>query len=182
MHDRHAVRYLGSKRARFFGSPARPRNVYAVISSREPQASRPTVASATPPVISLGQCMPAAGTTFLQHDNTGCSVPLLPSFIKIHLSTSDLLTATPMALLKSFKQITPPGSIVNGPPTPPLTADTKISGHIAAILRVFEGCKNGYPPSVPWTVYKLNSEEYEDLQRRLKDDRELWGYVNDRVR
>ncbi len=35
---------------------------------------------------------------------------------------------------------------------------------------------------VPWTVYKLNSKEYEDLQRQLKDDVELRGYVDDRVR
>lgn len=75
-----------------------------------------------------------------------------------------------MALLKSFKQTTPPGSIVKDPPTPPITADAKISGCVAAILRVFEGCKNGYLPSVPWIVYTLNSEEYEDLQRRLKYD------------
>jgi hypothetical protein len=79
-----------------------------------------------------------------------------------------------MALLESFKQPTPP--------TPPLTADTKFSGRVAAILRVFKGCKNSYPPSIPWTVYKLNNGEYEDLQRRLKDDVELWGYVDDKVR
>lgn len=90
-----------------------------------------------PPLMSLGQCVPAV-TTFLQHNNTGCSVPLLPLLIKIHLSTLDFLTATPMALLKSFKHTTPPGSIANDPPTPPLTADAKISGRVAAILRVFE--------------------------------------------
>lgn len=84
--------------------------------------------------------------------------------------------------MKPFKQTTPPGNIVKDPPTPPLTADAKISGRVAGILRVFKGCKNGYPPSVPWTVYTLNSEEYEDLQRRLKDDLELWRYVDDKVR
>lgn len=106
----------------------------------------------------------------------------LPSIIKTHISTPDFLTATPMALLASFKKITPPESIVNGPPTPPLTTDAKFSRHVATILRVFKGCKNGYPPSGPWTVYKLNSGEYEGLQRRLKDDVELWEYVNDKVR
>lgn len=91
-------------------------------------------------------------------------VPLLPSIIKIHLSTPDFLNATPMALLESFKQTTPPASIVDGPLTPPSTADAKFSARVAAILRAFKSCQNGYPPSVPWTVYKLNSEEYEDLQ------------------
>ncbi|CZT48682.1 uncharacterized protein RSE6_09421 [Rhynchosporium secalis] len=87
-----------------------------------------------------------------------------------------------MSLLNLTHQITPPGSIVSDPPTPPLTTDAKISGRVAAILRVFEGCKNGYPPSEPWTEYKLSSEEHEDLQRRLEDDVELWGYVHDKVR
>jgi len=85
-----------------------------------------------------------------------------------------------MALLESFKQTTPPASI--GPLTPPSTTDAKFSARVAAILRAFKSCQNGYPPSVPWTVYKLNSGEYEDLQRRLKDDVELWGYVDDRVK
>jgi hypothetical protein len=87
-----------------------------------------------------------------------------------------------MALRKSFKQTTPPGSIIKGPLTPPPTADAKFSERVAVILRVFKDCKNGHPPSVPWSVYKLNSREYEDLQRRLKDDVELWGYVDDKVR
>ncbi|CAG8974029.1 hypothetical protein HYALB_00008578 [Hymenoscyphus albidus] len=85
-----------------------------------------------------------------------------------------------MALLDSFKQTTPPASI--SPLTPPSTADAKFLARVAAILRAFKSCQNGYPPSVPWTVYKLNSGEYEDLQRRLKDDVELWGYVDNRVR
>ncbi|KAH8726976.1 hypothetical protein GQ44DRAFT_758501 [Phaeosphaeriaceae sp. PMI808] len=87
-----------------------------------------------------------------------------------------------MALLESFKQTTPLGNIVNGPPTPLLTADAKCSQRVTAILRVFKDHKNGYPALEPWTVYKLNSGEYEDLQRRLKDDVELWGYVGDKVR
>lgn len=89
-----------------------------------------------------------------------------------------------MALLELIKQTTPPGIIINGPPTPPLTADAnaKSSRRVATILRVFKDCKNGRPPKVPWTVYKLNSEEYQDLQHQLKDDSELWGYVDDTVR
>ena len=115
-----------------------------------------------------------------QHNTVVQVLLLLPSIIQIHLSTPDFLNATPMALLESFKQTTPPASI--GPLTPPSTADAKFSARIAAILRAFKSCQNGYPPSVPWTVYKLNSGEYEDLQRRLKDDVELCGYVDDRVR
>ncbi|TAQ83685.1 hypothetical protein B7494_g7995 [Chlorociboria aeruginascens] len=101
--------------------------------------------------------------------------------IAIHLSTLDFITATNMAL-QSFKQTTPSVSIVHGPPTPPLTADVELSGCVAEILRVFKGCKNGHPPSGTWTVFKLNTGEYEDLQRQLKDDEELWGYVHDKVK
>ena len=87
-----------------------------------------------------------------------------------------------MSLLKLTNQTIPPGSSVNDPPTPPLTADAKISGRVAAILRVFEGCRNGHPPSEPWTEHELSSEEYEVLQRRLEDDLKLWGYVHNSVR
>ncbi|KAH7369723.1 hypothetical protein BKA65DRAFT_470977 [Rhexocercosporidium sp. MPI-PUGE-AT-0058] len=53
----------------------------------------------------------------------------------------------PMALLESFKQTTPSGSIVNGPPIPPLTADAKFSG---VSQRSFTSLR------------ALNSGEYED--------------------
>jgi hypothetical protein len=72
-----------------------------------------------------------------------------------------------MALLVSFKQTTPLGSIMNGPPTLPLIADAKFSERAAAILRVSKGCKNGYPPSVPWTVYKLNAAEPRPTKRTV---------------
>lgn len=98
------------------------------------------------------------------------------------LFTQDFLNATPMALLESVKHTTPPASIFDGPLTPPSTDDTKFSARVAVILRAFKSYQNGDPPSVPWTVYKLDSGEYEDLQRRLKDDVELWEYVYDRVK
>ncbi|KAF2761483.1 hypothetical protein EJ05DRAFT_536253 [Pseudovirgaria hyperparasitica] len=87
-----------------------------------------------------------------------------------------------MALLDLSQQTTPPASIVDGPPTPPLSADAKSSARVVAILCAFKSCQTGYPPSVPWTVYKLDSGEYEELQRRLKDDVELCEYVDDKVR
>ena len=140
------------------------------------------MASATPPLIPRSI---HAGRNYISPAQQHWLFGFGPSplfILTIHLSTSDFLTATHMALQQSGKEITPPGSIINGPLTPPLTADAKTSGRVAAILRVFEGCKNGFPPSVPWTEYKLNSGEYEDLQRRLKDDGELWRYVNNKVR
>ena len=70
-----------------------------------------------------------------------------------------------MSLLKLINRTTPPGSAVNDPPITPLIVDAKISGRVAAILRVFEGCKNGYLPSEPWTEHELSSVEYKDLQR-----------------
>jgi hypothetical protein len=62
------------------------------------------------------------------------SIPLLPF-------PAFLTTATPKALLESFRQTTPPGSIINGLPTPHPTADAKFSTRVAVILRVFNGCK-----------------------------------------
>jgi len=79
------------------------------------------------------------------------------------------------------KKITPPGSIINGPPTPPFT-DTKPAARIAKILRVLRDCQNGAPPKSPWIGYKLNSEEYEELLDQLKHDELLGGFVEDKVR
>jgi hypothetical protein len=86
-----------------------------------------------------------------------------------------------MALQDSIKKITPPGSIINGPPTPPLT-DTKPIARVARILRVFRDCQNGALPRSPWTACKLNSEEYEELLDQLKHDELLEGFVADKVR
>jgi hypothetical protein len=86
-----------------------------------------------------------------------------------------------MALQASIKVITPPGSIINGPPTPPLT-DTKPAARVARILRAFRDCQNGTPPRSPWTVCQLSSEEYEELLDRLKHDERLGGFVADKVR
>ncbi|KAG0653111.1 hypothetical protein D0Z07_9397 [Hyphodiscus hymeniophilus] len=83
--------------------------------------------------------------------------------------------------MAAIKKITPPGSIVNGPPTPPLT-DTKPAARIASILRVFRDCQNGAPPRSLRTSYKLNSSEYEDLLHQLKHDELLGGFVADKVR
>ncbi|CZR64903.1 uncharacterized protein PAC_14803 [Phialocephala subalpina] len=86
-----------------------------------------------------------------------------------------------MALQASIKKITPPGSIINGPPTPPLT-DTKPAARVARILRAFRDCQNGAPPRSPWTACKLSSEEYEELLDQLKHDELLGGFVADKVR
>lgn len=98
------------------------------------------------------QYMPP-GSTFLRTTTLALrSLYILPSFIKLHLAFSDFLAATPMALLRSSEQTTSSESIINDLPTPPLTANAKIPGRIAAILRVLKAYKNGCPPLAPWTV------------------------------
>ncbi len=86
-----------------------------------------------------------------------------------------------MTLQASIKKITPPGSITYSPPTLPLTG-TKPATNATRILQVFRDCQKGTPPRSPWTAYKLNSEEYEELLDQLKHDELLGGFVEDKVR
>lgn len=80
----------------------------------------------------------------------------------------------------SSKNRTPPGSIIAGPLTPPLTTSTESPDPITAILRALRCHRDGRKPSA--TRFKLGYEDYEELQRVLEDDEDLWGYVGDKVR
>jgi hypothetical protein len=81
----------------------------------------------------------------------------------------------------SARKITPPGSILNAPPTPPHT-DTKPSDHAAKILQTLRVYKSGTISMSPWRSFKLRSQEYDELLDRLKPDEQLGGFVADKVR
>jgi hypothetical protein len=67
-----------------------------------------------------------------------------------------------MALESLAGKVTPPGSILNAPPTP-LHTDTKPSSRVAKILQIFRDCKNGIISESPWRVFELASDEYDEL-------------------
>ena len=132
-------------------SAARPLNIYAVICSKicEPEASRPVGNY-------HGWCVVGAPCA---------TSSLIISYLQVELrlgpgrfhskfiyppEPSSPQTFSPLRYggARIIRTTTPPGSIVSGPPTSPLTSDAKLSGRVVAILRVFKGFENGYPPSV----------------------------------
>ena len=51
------------------------------------------------------------------------------------------------------------------------------------ILKFIKLRKAGVPiAEVSWQAYQLQNSEFDELQRWLKHDEELWGYVQDKVR
>jgi len=54
---------------------------------------------------------------------------------------------------------------------------------IQRILKFLKLRKAGVPVAeVPWQTYQLKNSEFDELQRWLRKDEELWGYVEDKVR
>jgi hypothetical protein len=79
---------------------------------------------------------------------------------------------------------TPPESFVNGPPTPPLT-DSKPSNRIEQVLHIIRRRKAGRVDAwfdQPWYSIRLQAGEYEEIQRLLEADEDLWGFYEDKVR
>ncbi|KAM3074040.1 hypothetical protein ACMFMG_008655 [Clarireedia jacksonii] len=74
-----------------------------------------------------------------------------------------------MASQASRKKVTPPGSILNDLPTPPST-DTKPAPCVERILRALSARRNCTFSGSPWTVFKLTSEDYEELLYQLEYD------------
>jgi hypothetical protein len=54
---------------------------------------------------------------------------------------------------------------------------------VQRILKALKLRKAGVPVAeVPWQAYQLQNSEFDELQRWLKQDEDLWGYVEDKVR
>lgn len=57
------------------------------------------------------------------------------------------------------------------------------SPRVQRILKFIKLRKAGVPVAeVPWQAYQLQNIEFDELQRWLKQDEGLWGYVEDKVR
>jgi hypothetical protein len=88
-----------------------------------------------------------------------------------------------MALISSSsRKITPPGIVLNASPTPP-PSDTKPSDQVAKILQILRDRQRGIIISEPpWRIFKLQSEEYDELVDELKRDEPLGGFFEDKIR
>jgi hypothetical protein len=87
-----------------------------------------------------------------------------------------------LQILLKEQHITPPSSFVDPPLTPPPT-DKKVFTQVPRILALFRERKAGtYDERNLWTVFQLAVGEYDELERQLKQEESLWGYVEDKIR
>lgn len=76
---------------------------------------------------------------------------------------------------KQHQHITPPL-------TPPPTSD-KVFTQATLIIALFEEIKVGrHDRQNPWIPFQLARGEYYELERQLKRDQSLFGYVKDKIR
>ena len=79
-------------------------------------------------------------------------------------------------------RITPPGSLVASPLTPPPT-DSKPTKLVRKILDILRQCKDGrYTSESPWRTYRIQRKEYDDLIGLVKKERSLWAFIEDKFR
>lgn len=90
--------------------------------------------------------------------------------------------STSETTLKGHENITPPSSFVGAPLTPPPT-DEKTCTQAPRILALFKDIQAGrHINQNPWTEFQLAPGEYDELERRLRRDEWLFGYVKDKIR
>jgi len=64
-----------------------------------------------------------------------------------------------------------------------LSQGKRPSAQVQRILKFIKLRKAGVPiAEVPWQSYQMKNREFDELQRWLKQDEELLGYVEDKVR
>ena len=84
--------------------------------------------------------------------------------------------------LKEHKHITPPSSFVDAPLTPPPT-DKKAFTQAPRVIALFKDIQVGrHIKQHPWTEFRLAQGEYNEVERRLKRNESLSGYVRDKIR
>ena len=81
-----------------------------------------------------------------------------------------------------IKKVTPPGSFIKAPLTPPPTS-TRATERVQEILDLLRCHKDGRRTlGPPWRKYRLRRGDYDHLLRLLKQDSPLRGYVEDKIR
>jgi hypothetical protein len=79
-------------------------------------------------------------------------------------------------------KITPPGSFITSPLTPPPT-DSKPTKLVLKVLDVLRQCRDGRQISESqWHTYKIQREEYNDLIGLVKKEGSLWTFIENKFR
>ncbi|KAH8695787.1 hypothetical protein GQ44DRAFT_779736 [Phaeosphaeriaceae sp. PMI808] len=89
-----------------------------------------------------------------------------------------------MSSLQSHSQdrITPPSSFTGTPLTPPPTGE-KAFTQAPQVIALFKEIRAGRHGQLgPWTEFPFKHGEYDELERQLRQDELLFGYVKDKIR
>jgi len=90
--------------------------------------------------------------------------------------------STLQAPLKDQQNITPPSSFLGAPLTPPPTSK-KAFTQASRIIALFKDIQAGrHVKQQPWTEFQLARGEYDEIERRLRQDESLFGFVKDKTR
>ncbi|KAF2105498.1 hypothetical protein BDV96DRAFT_509271 [Lophiotrema nucula] len=84
--------------------------------------------------------------------------------------------------LNKTQHITPPSSFVRAPLTPPPT-DEKAFTQAPRVIALFNDIQAGrHISGHPWTEFQLARGEYDEIERQIRRDGSLFGYVKDKIR
>lgn len=82
----------------------------------------------------------------------------------------------------SSSHVTPPSSFIHAPLTPPPT-DEKAFTQAPRIIALFKDLEAGrHAREQPWTEFQLAPGEYNEIERQLRRDESLFGFVKDKIR
>src|SRR6186713_272438 len=90
--------------------------------------------------------------------------------------------STSQAHIAQGQNTTPPSSFTKHPLTPPPTDEKRFlqAQRVLALLRTIRAGRHSKQD--PWTEFQLAPGEYDEIDRRLKQDGTLAGYVKDKIR
>jgi hypothetical protein len=102
-----------------------------------------------------------------------------------HLQLPDTVQHAAMSSLQLYQtsryQTTPPSSFVDAPLTPPPTNKSYVQAHrVIALFATIQA--GGQIRQEPWREFRLGPGEYDEIERQLRQDEPLWGYVKDKIR
>ncbi|KAJ5943794.1 hypothetical protein N7516_003962 [Penicillium verrucosum] len=80
-----------------------------------------------------------------------------------------------------MKKITPTGSFVNTPPTPPPSEEKNLSSSAQSVLNCFTLHREGLRLQ-SWRQHRLTPDQYTEVLHTLDGDESLRGYVEDKIR
>jgi hypothetical protein len=84
---------------------------------------------------------------------------------------------------KPDQDITPPSSFAESPLTPPPSDEKKPSTVVTRVIALFRQIRDGKHWRLgPWTEFQLAQGDYDKLTSQLREDEDLLGFVENKIR